>query len=149
MADEARMGGGVPEGVPGRMQGVGRVVQGLGVGERLAVLGAAGVLVVWFVFGLLTRDYGVGQVPFILAVGLLFLAYRHHMQKAPDWSMSYATLVIVLAGLLGVIGVRELLLDLRYEIYDAGTGPMLGAVLFWVTAIAAGVGAFQMATMRR
>lgn len=141
MANEAQMSGGV--------QGIGRAVQALGVGEKLAVLGSVGVVVVWFVFHLLTQDYSVGQVPFVLSAGTVFLAYRYHVAKAEEWPLAYATLVIALAGTLGAIGVRELLLDLRYEIFDVGGATLVGAILFWIAAIAAGVGAVQMAMGRR
>jgi hypothetical protein len=147
MAGEARMGG-VPKGVPGRMQDVGRVVLGLGMGERLAVLGAVGVLAVSFVFGLITRDYGVGQLAFLLAVVLLFVMYRGRVQQAAD-GVDYTTLVIALGGMLGLIGLRELALDLRFEIFDAGTATILAAVLLWASTIAAGAGALQMAMARR
>ncbi|MCK9494769.1 MAG: hypothetical protein M0R75_04640 [Dehalococcoidia bacterium] len=147
MAGEARMGG-MPEGVPGRMQDVGRVVLGLGMGERLAVLGAVGVLAVSLVFGLITRDYGVGQVAFLLAVVLLFVMYRGRVQQAAD-GVDYTTLVIALGGMLGLIGLRELVLDLRFEIFDAGTATILAAMLFWASTIAAGAGALQVAMARR
>ncbi len=136
------------EGQAGGVQGIGDAIQRLGLGERLAVLGAAGVFLVWLVFGLLTQDYGVGQLPFLLAVGTLVLAYRFHVRKAGDWPVAYGAAVLILAGALGLIGVRELLLDLRYEIFDIGGATVVGAILFWIAAITAGVGAVQMALAR-
>lgn len=133
------------EGQTGGVQEIGDAIQRLGMGERLAVLGAAGVFLVWVVFGVITQDYGVGQLPFLLALGTLVLAYRFHVQKAGDWPLSYGVVVLVLAAALGLVGVRELVLDLRYQIFDTDAGTMVGAVLFWIAALAAGVGAVQMA----
>ncbi len=133
----------------GGMQDIGQAVSALGIGEKLAVLGAAGVLVGWLLFDLVMTEYGVGQLPFIVAAFTVFLAYRYHMQKATDWPVGYATLVIVLAGILGVLGVRELALDLRYEILDVGGLTAVGALVFWIAAIAAGAGAVQMAMAGR
>jgi len=136
---------GQPGAQTGGMQGIGRVVQGLGIGEKLAILGAAGVLAVWLVFQVLMTEYSIGHLPFALAAMTLFLGYRFHMQHATDWPVSYRTLLIVLAGLLGLIGAQELVLDLRYEIFDTDATTIIGAVAFWAASITAGVGALRMA----
>lgn len=121
------------------------MVQGLGIGEKLAILGSVGVLVTWLVFQVLMTEYSIGHLPFALAALIVFLSYHFHMQHATDWPVPYRTLLIVLAGLLGLIGVQELVLDLRYEIFDRDGTTIVGAIAFWATAITAGAGAFRMA----
>lgn len=130
------------------VQGIGRAVQALGLGERLIVLGAAGVLAVWLVFALLTREYGVGVLAFVTATAALYFAYRFHIQKAADWAVPYRTLILALGALLGLMGVHEFLMDMRYELYEVGGATFVGGILFWIAAIVAGVGAFQMAASR-
>ncbi|MGE3961020.1 MAG: hypothetical protein AB7F65_04995 [Dehalococcoidia bacterium] len=122
-----------------------RAVQAIGIGERLAILGAAGVLATWFGFDLLLAEYGVGHLPFALSALTLFLAYRFHVQRAPHWSVDYRTLVVVLAGLIGLLGLQELLIDLRYEVFDRDAATILGAIAFWAAAFVAGAGALRMA----
>ncbi len=138
MANEAQAGA-------GGVEGIGRAVQALGIGEKLAVLGTAGVLATWLVFDLLMAEYGVGHLPFALSALTVFVAYRFHIQHSGDWPVRYQTLVIVLAGLVGLIGVQEFVIDLRYEIFDRDNSTIFGAVAFWAAAIVAGVGAVRMA----
>lgn len=129
--------------------GIGQAIQGLGAGERLAVLGAAGVLVAWLVFDLILQDYSIGHLPFVASALIVFFAYRLHVQNAVDWPVAYTPLIVVLAGVVGFVGVTELVQDIRYEIFDARAGVIIGAILFWVGAIAAGVGAVQMGNSNR
>lgn len=128
----------------GGMQDIGRAVQQLGIGEKMAVLGAAGVLAVWLVFDLLMTEYSIGHLPFALAALVVFFAYRFHMQHATHWPVDYGTLVVVLAGLIGLLGLLELVTDLRYEIFDTDGSTIVGAIAYWAAAIVAGVGAFRM-----
>lgn len=136
--------GGQPGVQTGGMQDIGRVVQGLGIGEKLAILGSAGVLATWLVFQLLMTEYSIGHLPFALAALVVFLGYRFDMQHATDWPVPYRSLLIVLAGVLGLLGAAELALDLRYEIFDSDAPTIIGAIAFWAAAITAGVGAFRM-----
>ena len=129
----------------GGMQEISRVVQSLGIGEKLAILGSAGVLATWLVFQVLMTEYSIGHLPFALAALIVFLGYRFNMQHATDWAVPYRTLLIVLAGLLGLIGAQELVLDLRYEIFDTDATTVIGAIAFWAASITAGVGALRMA----
>ena len=128
------------------MQQIGRAVQGLGIGEKLALLGSAGVLGTWLVFHLLMAEYSIGHLPFALAALAVFAGYRFHVQKAAAWPVDYRTLLVVLTGLIGLLGVQELAVDLRYEIFDSDATTVLGAIAFWTASIVAGVGAFRMAS---
>ena len=69
----------------------------LGAGEKLAVLGAAGVMVVWLLFDLLIDEYGIGEPSFILAGLIVGAAYFHHNRGSSDWSVDYITVVKVAA----------------------------------------------------
>ena len=137
MANEAHAGG---------MQGIGRAVQALGIGEKLAVLGAAGVLATWLVFDLLMAEYGIGHLPFVLSALTVFAAYRFHIQHQDGWPVRYDTIVIVLAGVIGLVGLQELATDLRYESLDRDNATIIDALAFWAAAIVAGVGAVRMAS---
>ena len=116
----------------------------LGAGEKLAVLGAAGVLVVWLLFDLLIDEYSTGQLPFVLALGVVVAAYLHHNRGSEEWSIDYRTLVVVGAGLLGILGAWFLIEEIRNDILDADGATVLGAILFWAASIVSGVGAWQL-----
>jgi hypothetical protein len=90
-------------------------------------------------------EYSVGHLPFALAALALFAGYRFHIQKAAAWPVDYRTLLIVLTGLIGLLGVQELAVDLRYEIFDSDASTVVGAIAFWTASIVAGVGAVRMA----
>ena len=133
---------------PGAASGIGSdisaTVAKLGAGERLAVLGAAGVLAVWVVFDLLIDEYSTGDMMFVLALVVAVAAYKHHNGGSEGWSIDYRTLVIVGGALLGILGGYYLIEEVRAEIFDADVATVLGAVLFWTASIVSGVGAWQL-----
>ncbi len=140
------------EQTPGAQSGMAQdltaAVAKLGAGEKLAVLGAAGVLAVWLVFDLLIDEYSTGSLAFVLALVVSYAAYRHHGRGSDGWAVPYQTIVWVGASLLGVLGVWFLIEELRGDIFDADAATIIGAVAFYITAIVSGVGAFQLSSKR-
>jgi hypothetical protein len=114
----------------------------LGGGERLAVLGAALVLVGWLLFDLLIDEYSTGYLQFALAVVIVGGAWTHHKGSGPD-PVPYTSLLFVAAGILGLLGAYDLIEELRADIFDADATTIIGALVYWVGAIMAGVGALQ------
>lgn len=116
----------------------------LGASEKLAVLGAAGVLVVWALFDLLIDEYGMGHLPFALAVVATAAAYYHHNKGSSDWSVDYRTVLFVTCALTGLIGAWSLIEEVRNDIFDADAGTLIGALAYYAAAITSGVGAWQL-----
>lgn len=115
----------------------------LGGGERLAVLGAAIVLVGWLLFDLLIDEYSTGYLQFALAVVIVGGAWTHHKGAGAD-PMPYKSLLFVTAGILGLLGAYDLIEELRADIFDADATTIIGALVYWAGAIMAGVGALQL-----
>lgn len=135
-------------GPPGAASGIGSdisaTVAKLGAGEKLAVLGAAGVLAVWLVFDLLIDEYSTGDMMFVVALVVAVAAYKHHNGGSEGWSIDYRTLVIVGGAVLGILGAYYLIEEVRAEIFDADGATIIGALVFYVASITSGVGAWQM-----
>lgn len=135
-------------GMSGFQQGVSGAMAKLGVGEKFAVLGALGVLVVWLLFDLLIDEYSIGHMPFALALVIAYSAYRYHMTSESTWAVPYGTVVFGCAGILGILGAWSFIEEMRSDILDTDGSTVIGAIGFWAASILAGVGALQMKMSR-
>jgi hypothetical protein len=137
-----------PEVAPKEASGIGQelsaTVAKLGVGEKLAVLGAAGVLGVWLVFDLLIDEYSTGHLPFALALVAAAAAYYHHNRGSDGWSVDYKTVIFVTCALTGIIGAWSVIEEVRNSILDADGATVVGAILYYAASITSGVGAWQL-----
>lgn len=116
----------------------------LGAGEKLAVLGAAGVMVVWLLFDLLIDEYGIGEPSFILAGLVVGAAYFHHNRGSSDWSVDYITVVKVAGIFLGLLGAWTVVEQLRADLFDRDATSIIGALGYYVGCIVSGIGAWQL-----
>ena len=116
----------------------------LGAGEKLAVLGAAGVMVVWLLFDLLIDEYGIGEPSFILAGLVVAAAYFHHNRGSEDWSVDYVTVVKVAGVFLGLLGAWTVVEQLRANLFDRDAASIIGALGYYVGTITSGIGAWQL-----
>ncbi|MDH3248802.1 MAG: hypothetical protein OEQ47_07560 [Acidimicrobiia bacterium] len=116
----------------------------LGASEKLAVLGAAGVMLVWLLFDLLIDEYGIGEPSFILAGLVVAAAYFHHNRGSDDWSVDYVTVVKVAGIFLGLLGAWTLVEQVRGGILDSDATSIIAAIGYYVGTITSGVGAWQM-----
>ena len=112
-------------------------------GERLAVLGAAIVLVVWVIFDLIIDRYSTGSLAFALAILIVGAAYVQH-QGGGVKGVPYSSLLFVAAGILGILGLVEFIEETRDDIFDARGSTIIGALGYYAGAIISGVGAFQL-----
>lgn len=136
-SEQASAGGGIG-------QDISSTVAKLGAGEKLAVLGAAGVLAVWLVFDLLIDEYSLGHLPFALALVAGTAAYVHHNKGSDGWSVDYKTVIVVTCAIGGVIGAWSVVEELRADVLDADGATVIGALLYYATSITSGVGAWQL-----
>ncbi len=116
----------------------------LGAGEKLAVLGAAGVMVVWLLFDLLIDEYGIGEPSFILAGLVVAAAYFHHNRGSADWSVDYVTVVKVAGIFLGLLGAWTLVEQVRADLFDRNATDIIAALGYYVGTITSGIGAWQL-----
>lgn len=116
----------------------------LGAGEKLAVLGAAGVMVVWLLFDLLIDEYGIGEPSFILAGLIVAAAYLHHNRGSADWSVDYVTVVKVAGIFLGLLGAWTVVEQLRANLFDRDATSIIAALGYYVGTITSGIGAWQL-----
>ncbi|MGI9607873.1 MAG: hypothetical protein ACR2P0_17225 [Acidimicrobiales bacterium] len=112
-------------------------------GERFAVLGAVIVLADWLLFDLLIDDYGMGSLPFALAVLIVGAAYFHHRRSGDD-PVPYGSLLFAAAGILGLLGVVDVIEEVRNDIFDRDATTVVGALIYYGGAILSGVGALQL-----
>ena len=134
---------------PGESEaGAGDAISGtvakLGPGEKLAVLGAAALLAVWVLFDFLLDEYSTGSLQFALALVVVGAAYRHHNKGSAEWGVTYSTVIYVGAGLIGILGVVDLIEEIRDGIFDADGATIVGALAYYAAAIVAGMGAWQL-----
>lgn len=138
-------GAGQPEATSGgTSDAISGTMAKLGPGEKLAVVGAAALLVVWVLFDFLIDEYSTGSIPFALALVTVGAAYTHHNKGSAHWGISYQTVVLVAAALIGVFGVRDIVEEVRAGIFDADASTIIGALAYYAAAIVAGVGAWQL-----
>lgn len=116
----------------------------LGGGERFAVMGAAIALVGWVLFDLLIDEYALGHLPFALSVLIVGAAYTHHRRASAAEPVSYKSLLFVAAGILGLLGLWDLIEEIRAGIFDDGAATVIGALVYYAGAILAGLGALQL-----
>ena len=113
-------------------------------GERFAVLGAAIVLGSWLIFDLLIDDYGIGSLAFSLAVLIVGAAFAHHRRSGGSDPVPYGSLLFAAAGILGLLGVVDLIEEVRDDIFDADGTTIVGALIYYGGAILSGIGAIQL-----
>jgi hypothetical protein len=111
----------------------------LSQGELLVGAGALLILIGELVFGVVTRDYSIGQLPWALAaVALIVVAVRASGRTFPA-----SDTILVVAGLgMAVIGVRDLLYDVR-SLSGESTTWYLGFVVYYLGVVLMAVGAWM------
>lgn len=108
----------------------------LSQGELLVGAGALLLVACDLIFGLITRDFSLGQLPWALAaIALLVVALRALGRTFP----AHETILILTGLAIAVIGVRDLIYDLR-SISGESTTWYLGFVVYYlgVALMAAG-----------
>jgi hypothetical protein len=111
----------------------------LSQGEMLVGGGALLIVVAELVFGVVTRDYSLGQLPWALAaIALIVVALRATGRTFP----AHETILIVAGLTMAVIGVRDLLYDVR-SLSGESTTWYLGFVAYYLGVVLMAVGAWM------
>lgn len=139
--------GETPHGTPAESN-VASEIQGmmgkLGPGEMLAVLGAVIVVGAWVLFDLLVDEYATDYSSFTLAIFIVGAAYINQQRKGAPAPIPHASVMFVAAGLLGVLGVANLVEEVRDGILTTDFLTVIGGVAYYAGAILAGVGALSL-----
>lgn len=108
-------------------------------GGQLVAYGAWIILGVFVVFELIAAEYFVTNVALVVAAALVILP-----RLAPDEVAAIASPAVfnkVLGYLLALIGLVELLEDVRFNLFDDGLQAVLGAIIAYAGYVLAGIGA--------
>ena len=114
--------------------------------EQLVGLGALLILFVDLLGDIILQEYFVNTVGWIAAVGAVVVIWAARM-RGMKMPVPYTWVLAVLGFAALILGVRELIDDLRYEILDDGTDIIL-ALISYAGAVLMGLGAFRLAKSR-
>lgn len=114
-----------------------------GAGEPLIAGGAALAVLVDFFGKFIFQEYSFSYVAWLPAV-LILVAIGMHRFGGAALPMAYGGLLSLLAFAAGVVIVRELIDDLRYEVLDQGGATVVFALLFYVAGALLLIGAWQL-----
>jgi len=113
-----------------------------GPGEPLIALGAVLLLVVDVVGDILARDYSIPYIAWLPAI-LIVLAVVAHRFLGKELPVNYGTLLAALALVAGLVIIRELIDDVRYDYLDRGGSTVFFALVAYAGGAVALIGAWQ------
>lgn len=119
--------------------GAGSMRAGMTLGEQIIGLGAAVLLAVDLIAGLIIREFGVSSLPWFLAL-LAVAAIAVKRWRGGDLPLPYTWVLKTLGYSVGVITVYYALYDFRDDFYDGAD--IFWALLTYAAGIAMGVGAY-------
>jgi hypothetical protein len=99
--------------------GMGTMVESMAPWERYVVIGALVLLLGDVVFGILLREFYAGDVMW-LASAIALVAFYANRQRAGSVP-AYASLMLLAAAAVAVIGVRGFLIEAYYVLRNAAT----------------------------
>ena len=108
---------------------VSATIQGLGGGERLVALGAAIVAAVYVLFEVIIDEYFFSTALLLVAAFALAAVWTQSRGGA-GWPVSYAWVLRVLGFAALILGIQELLSDLRNGVLDNGADIIAGLALY-------------------
>ena len=115
--------------------------------ELLVVAGAALLVLGDLVFGVLLRDFYAGDLIWIGAA-LALLAFWLHRRGSWGLPMRFDTTLMVLGAIVGLIGARDLIIELYFVLRNLDDLPsatyLLGLVAWAIGIVAMAVGAWQL-----
>jgi hypothetical protein len=107
--------------------------------EQMAVGGAALIVLVELVFGMVLEGYWAGDVPFVLALGVLGVAFMRRIRNA-ELHVDYVTVLKAAGFAVAALAVIDLVYELRHGYFDnatdilGGAGYYIGAALMFAGA---------------
>jgi hypothetical protein len=111
----------------------------LSQGELLVGAGALVLVLGELLFGVVTRDYSLGQLPWaIAAIALIIVALRAAGRSFP----AHDTILILAGFAMAVVGVRDLLYDVR-TLAGESTTWYLGFLAYYVGVALMAAGAWM------
>jgi hypothetical protein len=108
-------------------------------GEGMVAIGGIIILVVWLLFEVILEEYGVPHIAILLAAGAAILPRlnRDTVEKV----MSLPSLMKVIGYGLAIVGVIEIVEDLRNEILSTDAATVIAALAAYAGYAVAFIGA--------
>jgi hypothetical protein len=113
-----------------------------GPGEPLIALAAVLLLFVDVVGDIIMQDYSIPDFAWVPAILIVIAVVAVRFGNA-DLPVKYGTLLAVLALIAGLVMARELIDDLRWDVFDRGGSTVFFALVAWAAGAVALVGAWQ------
>jgi hypothetical protein len=114
----------------------------LGLAEQLALGGAALIVIVEIVFGLLLDEYWAGDIAFLLGLAVLAAAFIRHA-RGGEVPIGYVTVIRVAGFAVLALAIVDLVYELRHGVFDNGAD-ILGGALYYVGAGLMAAGAWTL-----
>lgn len=116
--------------------------------ELLLVGGALIILLIELLMGVFLAEYFIGDAPLLLSAGILALVWLHKTGRAQI--ASYTTLLIAAGAGLGVLGVDQILTDVRQTMqFSSDVMTWIGRVAYYAGTLLAAFGAYVLARASR
>jgi hypothetical protein len=131
-----------PSTAAGAQAGAASILNRLSAAEQLAVAGAALILVVEIVFGVILEDYYPGNIAFLLALAVLAAAFIRHVRNG-EVPLGYVTVVRVAGFAILALAIVDVIYDLRNDVFDT-TSTIIAGILTYGGAILMGAGAWML-----
>ena len=116
----------------------------LSQGEKLVGLGAVAVLAVYIIFELITEDYGVSDLPILLAAFILGVLWLRLQRPGMSWAVPSTSLLRAGGYLLLAWGVVEFIDELKDDIFEYPGATIAGFLILVAGCAVAGFGAKQL-----
>lgn len=113
----------------------------LGVAEQVAVAGAALVVLVELVTGMVLQEYWAGDVAFLLGLAVLTAAYLRHVRSGAV-PLGYANVIRVAGFAIAALAVVDLVYEVRRGVFDNAID-ILGGAGYYLGAVLMAMGAFR------
>ncbi len=123
----------------------------MGMTQLLIVGGSLLLLAIDVVFGVLLREYFIGEILWLAAVAIL-LTYFGRARLADTLPFAYETVLVAGALAIAIVGARGLLFDVVSLVRSPTAWnalELLGLVGYAVAVVAVGWGAWQLLRGRR
>lgn len=113
----------------------------LGMGEQLAVVGAALIVLVELVMGMLLLQYWAGDVAFLLGIAVLAGFYQRHV-RGRDVPLGHVTVIRVAGVAIAALAIVDLSYELRTGVFD-DVPDIVGGAAYYVGAALMALGALR------
>jgi hypothetical protein len=114
----------------------------LDAAEQMALGGAALIILVELIFGVLLQQYHAGQISFLAAVAVVAAAWIRHARHG-EVPLGYVTVVRLAGFTVGLIALVGIVGELRNGVFD-DIADILGGLAYYIGAALMVAGAWSL-----